>query len=128
MLIIVARGAMSETSMKNYFSNTMSPEFYNMYVKHSTLQILNSSTMIKLQGTLQVCWVIAALELVRNLYSSAFCKCNNMYYGPAFFFFIFVMEHSGNHPKKAQKGFSIETTSYSKTLKTGENLAKKKPD
>jgi hypothetical protein len=35
------------------------------------------------------------------------------------------MEHSGNHPKKAQKGFSIETTSYWKTLKTGENLAKK---
>jgi uncharacterized membrane protein len=26
-----------------------------------------------------------------------------------FFFFIMVMEHSGNHPKKAQKGFSIET-------------------
>jgi hypothetical protein len=23
-----------------------------------------------------------------------------MYYGPAFFFFILVMEHSGNHPKK----------------------------
>jgi hypothetical protein len=52
-----------------------------------------------------------------------------MYYGPASFFFILVMEHSGNHPKKAQKGSSIETTSYSKSLKTGENLAEmKKPD
>jgi hypothetical protein len=50
MLIIVARRAMSETSMKNHFSNTMSTEFYNVYVKDSTLQILNSSTMFKLQG------------------------------------------------------------------------------
>jgi hypothetical protein len=50
-IIIVARGAMSETSMKYHFSNTVSPEFYNVYVKDSTLQILNSSTMFKLQGT-----------------------------------------------------------------------------
>jgi hypothetical protein len=84
MLIIVARGAMSETSMKNHFSNTMSPEFYSVYVKDSTLQVLNSSTMFKLQGTLQVCSVIAALELVKILYSLAFCRCNNMYYGPGF--------------------------------------------
>jgi hypothetical protein len=32
-IIIVARGAMSERSMKNHFSNTMSPEFYKVYVK-----------------------------------------------------------------------------------------------
>ncbi len=89
----------------------------------------NFKVLKKLQGTLHICSVIAALELLKNLYSLAFCKCNNMYYGPASFFFILVMEHSGNHPKKAQKGSSIETTSYSKSLKTGENLAEmKKPD
>ncbi len=62
----------------------------------------NFKVLKKLQGTLHICSVIAALELVKNLYSLSFCKCYNMYYGPALFFFILVMGHSGNQPKKAQ--------------------------